>query len=507
MNKEIYLYNVNQMKNPEVKMWMCFPSIYSFSLSSLGYLWISKEYEERDDVYVERVCSDTELTHLSPKELDFIAFSFSFDLDFLNIFKMLEKYNIPLKSEDRDETYPLVMVGGPVVTANPIPYSNFFDVFFIGDGEGINSKVVDIYKANKGKSKDEILRALSELEGVFVPKYKKDVQKATAKLDNCVYTPIISEDAYFKNTFIVEIARGCSNCCAFCLASYLNLPQRNMHLDKVLEALELGLSFTNKIALLGANVCAHPDMEAICNFLLEKMDEGREIEMTISSLRADKLSPLVVKTLVRAGQKSATVALEAGSERLRKVINKHISKEQFYNTVKIAQENGLKGLKVYCMYGIPTETTEDLEELVEFAKDLKKTYKGFDLSYAFSTFVPKPHTPFQWCKREESKSLEKKELFLKKEFHKLGLKVSFSSIKWDYFQTVLSRGDETLTDYLLDVYKNGGNLGAFKKSAKGLIDFSNYIDEIDVNSELAWDFIKFRPNKTSLLQEHSRLLS
>ena len=144
--------------------------------------------------------------------------------------------------------------------------------------------------------------------------------------------------------------------------------------------------------------------------------------------------------------------------------------------------------------------------MVELAKDLKKTYKGFDLSYAFSTFVPKPHTPFQWCKREDSKSLEKKELYLKKEFHKLGLKASFSSIKWDYFQTAISRGDETLTDYLLAVYKNGGNLGAFKKSAKDLINLSNFTDEIDVNSELAWDFIKFRPNKTALLQEHSRLL-
>lgn len=506
MNKEIYLYNVNQMKNPDIKMWMCFPSIYSFSLSSLGYLWIAKEYEEREDVYLERVCSDTELTHLKPSELDFMAFSFSFDLDFLNIFKMLEKYNIPLKSDDRDDSYPLIMVGGPVVTANPMPYSKFFDVFFIGDGEDINSKVVDVYKANRDKSKDEILKALSELDGVFVPKYKKDVNKSTVSLENCVYTPIISEDAYFKNTFIVEIARGCSNCCAFCLASYLNLPQRNVELNKILEVLDLGLSFTNKIALLGANVCAHPDMDAICNFLLEKIADGKEIEMTISSLRADKLSPLVVKTLVRAGQKSATVALEAGSERLRKVINKHISKEQFYNTVKIAMENGLKGLKVYCMYGIPSEKMEDLEELVEFAKDLKKTYKGFDLSYAFSTFVPKPHTPFQWCKREESKSLEKKEQFLKKEFHKLGLKASFSSIKWDYFQTVLSRGDESIADYLVEVYKNGGNLGAFKNSAKNLINLSDFTGEIDVNSDLPWDFIKFNPKKTALLQEHSRLL-
>lgn len=506
MENEIYLYNVNQIKEPDVKMWFCFPSIYSFSLSSLGYLWLCKEFDEREDVYIERIASDTKTTVLSPNELDFMGFSFSFDLDFLNIFKMLEKYNIPLKSEDRDETYPLLFAGGPVITSNPMPYSKFFDLFFIGDGEKINSRVVDVYKKNKDKSKDELLKLLSDIEGVYVPKYPKQVNKVTTELDDCVYTPILSENAYFKNTFIVEIARGCSNCCAFCMASYLNLPQRNVALNKVLEALELGLSFTNKIALLGANVCAHPNMNEICEFLLDKMRNGKEIEMTISSLRADKLSPIVVKTLVRAGQKSATVALEAGSERLRKVINKNISKEQFYKTVEIAKDNGLKGLKVYCMYGIPTETMQDLEELVEMAKDLKKTFKGFDLSYAFATFVPKPHTPFQWCERENSKSLEKKELFLKKEFHKLGLKTSFSSIKWDYFQTLLSRGDETLTDYLIEVYKNGGNLGAFKNSAKGLIEISDFTNELDINKELAWDIIKVRPEKFALIQEHNRLL-
>lgn len=506
MTKELCLYRSSKNKNPDVKLWMCFPSIYSFSLSSLGYLWITKEFDERDDIYVERVCSDTSKTELSSKDLDFIGFSFSFDLDFLNIFKMLDKYKIPLKSDERDENYPLIFAGGPVVTANPMPYSKIFDFFLIGDSDNVNTKVIDVYKKNLGKSKYEILKVLSDIDGVFVPKYPKTVKKSTTSLSCCVYTPIISEDAYFKNTFILEIVRGCSNCCAFCMASYLNLPQRNVELKKIIEALEVGLAFTNKIALLGANVCTHPDIDAICNYLLEKMADGKEIEMSISSLRADKLSPLIVKTLVKAGLKTATVALEAGSERLRHLINKNISDEQFYNTVKVAFDNGLKGLKIYCMIGLPTETMEDLEALVDFAKKLKNDFKGFDLSYSFSTFIPKPHTPFQWCAREESKSLENKQHYLKKEFHKLGLKASFSSIKWDYFQTVLSRGDETLSDYLIEVYKNGANLGAFKNSAKGLVDISKFVGEFDVNSDLCWDCIKIKPEKSALLNEHNRLL-
>jgi len=506
MSKELCLYDSCKNKNPDVKLWMCFPSVYSFSLSSLGYLWITKEFDEREDVYVERVCSDTSKTALSFKDLDFIGFSFSFDLDFLNIFRMLDKYKIPLKSCERDESYPLIFSGGPVVTANPMPYAKIFDFFLIGDSDNVNTTVIDIYKKNKDKSKDEILKILSSVDCVFVPKYPKTVKKSTTSLSCCVYTPIISEDAYFKNTFILEIVRGCSNCCAFCVASYLNLPQRNVALNKIIDALDIGLAHTNKIALLGANVCTHPDMDSICNYLLNKMDEGKRIEMSISSLRADKLSPLIVKTLVKAGLRTATVALEAGSERLRKVINKNISNEQFYNTVKVAFDNGLKGLKIYCMIGIPTETMQDVEDFVSFAKKLKTDFKGFDLSYSFSTFIPKPHTPFQWCAREDSKFLESKQHYLKKEFHKLGLKVSFSSVKWDYFQTVLSRGDESLSDYLIEVYKNGANLGAFKNSAKGLVDITKFVGALDINSELCWDNIKIKPDKSLLVKEYNRLL-
>ncbi len=506
MNNEICLYRVSKNKNPDVKLWMCFPSVYSFSLSSLGYLWISKEFDEMDDVFVERVCSDTHKTCMSSDELDFIGFSFSFDLDFLNIFKMLDKYKIPLKAEERDNSFPLIFAGGPVVTANPMPYSKFFDFFLIGDAKNINTTIIDVYKKNVGKSKNEILKILSDIDGIFVPKYPKTVVKSTEKLDCCVYTPIISNEAYFKDTFILEIVRGCSNCCAFCIASYLNLPQRNVDVSKIIEALEVGLSFTNKIALLGANVCTHPDMEKLCYYLLDKIENGKQLEMSISSLRADKLSPLIVKTLVKAGLKTATVALEAGSERLRKVINKNISNEQFKNTVKVASENGLKGLKVYCMLGIPTETEDDLKAFVEFASELKKEFKGFDLSYSFSTFIPKAHTPFQWCAREDSKSLEYKQNYLKKEFHKLGLKASFSSVKWDYYQTVLSRGDETLTDYLIEVYHNGANLGAFKNSAKGLVDIAKFTKEFNVSDTLPWDFIKVKPGKNALLNEHNRLL-
>lgn len=502
---EKYLYN--SVNTSEYKMWMAFPAIYSFSMASLGYLWMFKTIDEVEDISIERVCSDTEKTQFRPDEVSLIAFSFSFDLDFLEIFKMLEKYNIPLKSSDREDK-PLIFAGGPVVSSNPEPYKEIFDFFIIGDGEDVNLEVVRCCKANKDKSKDEILKELSEIEGVYVPKYPKKVVKHTKKLSECIYTPILTKEAFFPNTFIIEMTRGCANRCGFCLASYLNLPLRSIPFETLKQVIDLGLQNTNKIALLGAQISAHPHFHDICRYIYDKVQGGQNIEMSVSSLRVDAITPDVVKTLVATGQKNSTLAIEAGSERLRKVINKNLTEEQIFNAVKIARDNGLKGFKFYGMIGIPTETQEDLEAIVELAKRVKKENKGFDISFGFSSFVPKPHTPFQWCGREDSKSLEKKSAYLLKELRKIGITAHVSSIKWDYWQAILSRGDGTLTDFLIDVYKQGGKLGAFKASAKKYnIDTERFAYEnYSLDSELPWDFLEIRPGKEFLIKENQKLL-
>ena len=510
VKKELFLYNKIKSKNDDLKVWMAFPGIYSFSLSSLGFLWMFKTIDELDGVGIERICSDTEKTQYKLSDVKLFGFSFSFDLDFLTIFAMLEKYNIPLKASDRSEDLPLIFAGGPVTTANPTPYNEFFDFFIIGDGEDVNLEVVKICKDNKDKSKKEILTLLSALEGVYVPAFgKKVIKKLTKRLSECIYTPILSEDAFFKNTFILELVRGCANRCGFCLASYLNLPLRFMPYEDVLDIIKLGLSKTNKIALLGAQISAHPHFKDICSFIYNKIQNGDNIEMSVSSLRVDAIDTDVVKTLVAAGQKNSTLAIEAGSERLRKVINKNLNEKQIFNAVKIAKDNGLKGLKFYGMIGLPTETAEDLEELVSLGKNLKKIYKGFDITFGFSSFVPKPHTPFQWCGRENTKVLEEKAAFLKKEFHKIGITANISSIKWDYWQAVLSRGDESFTEFIIEVYREGGKLGAFKKAAKkyninaDFFAYENYVFE----KELPWDFINIKPGKDFLIEENKRLLS
>lgn len=516
---EIFLYNQTPNKTTNFNVWLAFPECYSFSLSSLGYLWLYKELDESDNIFVERICTDTLKTKLKPSEVDAIGFSFSFDMDFINIFKILEKYNIPLKSKDRKgKNYPLIYAGGPVVTTNPEPYREIFDYMIIGDGEGINKKSFDIIskypkwelKNNEWEINNCYLENLSKIDGIYLPEVhnlKNPVKKSYVELNEPIYTPILSDDSFFANTFIIETSRGCYNCCGFCTASYLNLPTRFIDYDKITEKLELGLKYTNKIALLGALVSAHPKFEDICSYIYQKIQSGKNIEMSVSSMRANTLTPLIIKTLVAAGQKHITIAIEAATERLRKVINKNITEADIFNAIKLSQENGLKGVKIYAMLGLPSETKEDVREFIRLAKDLKSEFKGFSITFSFSTFVPKPNTPLQWSPREDTKSLENKIAYLKKEFHKLGIGAKFSSPKWDYYQTLLSRGDSTLTDYLIEVYKQGGKLGAYRSAAKKCkIDTEKYTTK-PIPVDYTFAPIDMVPNKAKLSDEYKRLQS
>ena len=368
-----------------------------------------------------------------------------------------------------------------------------------------------ILKDKKWCINKEFYNQLAKINGVYVPQIhnaSNPAKKSTVKSEECIYTPILSKDSFFSDTFIIEISRGCSNCCGFCLASYLNLPVRFVDYETIIEKIELGLKHTNKIALLGALVSAHPRFEDICKYVLSKIESGIPVEMSISSMRANTLSPDIIKTLVAAGQKNITIAIEAATERLRKVVNKNITEQEIFNAVRLSKENGLNGIKIYSMLGLPTETEEDVKEFIRLANDLKKEFKGFDIVFSFSTFVPKLHTPLQYSARESTKSLEIKIKYLQKEFHKLGVSARFSSPKWDYYQTLLSRGDSSLTDYIIEVYKLGGKLGAFKSAAKKTgINTDKYVIQ-HMNSEdiSHGNVVEIVPGKEQLIKEYERLM-
>lgn len=501
---ETFLYTPNNDKSG-YKFWMAYPAVEEFALASLGYMWLFKLSNTMDGISAERVYTDSETTKFDAREVEAIAFSLSFDFDFMGVFELLDKYKIPLKSVDRDEHHPLIFAGGPVVTTNLEPLKAFFDFFVVGDGEGVFPKVLEILKQRKPKT--ETMLELSRLDGIFVPDISKQVKKITEELKDVIYTPILSDKSYFKDTFIIEVSRGCMNRCAFCTASYLNLPYRYYDYEKIIETIDLGLKHTNKIALLGAQISAHPRFDDIMAYLRNKMDAGNDIELGISSLRTDAVTPELIQTLVKGGQKHSTIAIEAASERLRKLINKNLTNEQIINAVRVSRENGLRGLKIYSMIGIPSETQEDIEEFIKLAKLLKKENKGFEITFSFSSFVPKPHTPLQWAQREDTKTLEKKQKYLEKEFAKIGIGSKFSSIKWDYWQALISRADENFSEFLLNVYKEGGKNGAYKSALRNLkFEFLEPIEGFDFDKVLAWDNILLNINNQMLINEYNRLL-
>lgn len=474
---------------------MAYPAIEEFALASLGYLWLYKIADTMDGINAVRCSTDNIDKRMKPNS---IAFSMSFDFDFMGVFDILEKLGIPFRANERTDNHPLVFAGGPVLTTNPRPYEAFFDFMMIGDGEESFKQVLDILKNNNRK---DALEKLKNIDGVYIP--TNPVKKVTVSLNDVIYTPILSDKGYFKDTFIIELARGCMNRCAFCTASYINLPFRYNAYEKIIDAIELGLKHTNKIALLGAQISAHPQFNDIMQYLSDKMDSGVQIELGISSLRTDSVTPQMIQTLVKGGQKHSTIAIEAASERLRRFINKNLKEEQILEAVKIARENGLKGLKIYSMIGIPTETQTDIEEFIRLGKKIKDENKGFNIEFSFSSFVPKPHTPFQWSPREDTKSLEKKQKFLEKEFAKLGISSKFSSIKWDYWQSVLSRGGCELAPFLEEVYFNGGKIGAYKAALKKLN--LKIKDSFGIEEELPWDIIEIEPRKELLKNEYRRL--
>ena len=502
-----YLYTPVKADKSAFNLVAAFPGPESFALSSLGYMWLYRLMDEREDINVYPGSIDTIADDLPP-DIGAISFSVSFEMDFLNILAILERLKIPVFAKDRKK--PLVFAGGPVITSNPAPLSKFFDFFLIGDGEELLGSVVDVLKNNSENEKTAILKKLAKLDGVLVPSLNNTTKKVTHKISRCVYSPVISDKSYFSNTFIMEIERGCYNRCGFCLASYLNLPVRFVPYQEIIDKIEYGLKYTKNIALLGAQISAHPDFDKICNYLISKLENGEEIDINFSSLRVDAVTQDSLKLLKLAGQKTFTIAIEAATERLRRVINKNLKEEQIVNAVKLAANSGLRGIKFYCMLGLPAETDEDIKGFVSLGQKVKQIDKKLDLTFSFSTFIPKPNTPFQRAAREENSSLEKKQKYLTKELAKLGIKTKFTSVKWDYYQTLISRGDESLSDYLYEVYKRGGKLGSYKSAAKDLkIDTDYFVTRTFVADEkLPWDNITIeRPGKEFLEKEYKRLMN
>ncbi len=495
---------------------IAFPNIYSVGIASLGFQTAWKLFNQNKDVNAIRWFTD--IQESSQETPICIGFSFSWELDYKNIFSMLEKNNIPLHAKDRKENDPIVFCGGQVPNANPEPFCENFDFFLIGDLEMVTNDLINKIIEIKNLTREEKLNELAKLPGVYVPCHKGVInrvstttKKLTAK-GNLTSSSILSPDSVWPNTFIVEVVRSCPELCRFCLASYGSLPFRTPDIkESLIPIIDFGLKYTNKLGLLGASVTQHPEFEGLLDYLLAA-GAGRDqhLQVQIASVRADSITKKTADGLYKLGSKSLTMAVETGSERLREVINKKVSNETIIKSIETIYNTGFNSIKLYGMTGLPSETEEDTSETIKLLHEIKKRNKGKHLSWGCSVFVPKAQTPFQWFGVD--KNAEKRLKHLSKELHKIGVEFRPESYEWSLIQALISRGDRSVNKILEDAYRYGNTLGSFKKAMRENKDidsnyfiFENWDAETLHATSLPWENIQGHLNK-EIVKEHGLVL-
>lgn len=537
-HEEHYLYKPVAAKPGSVCLAMVYPAPYQIAMSSLGYLVLFQQLDMNPEIDARRIYADT-LTEHNPKELELMGFSFAFELDVVQILETYKTYDIPFYSKDRERSHPLIFAGGPVPMSNPEPFADFFDFFLIGEGEEMMADLVKVYEKYRHLTdRVELLHLLAvEVPGLYVPglydvsyegvdgpisaitpRYSDipvlvDKQIVSNMDDYIATTPIISDKAIFSNTFLVEVMRGCAHRCRFCLASYTMLgpmgsgvpPARGGAIDKIIGKIETGIQHTNKIGLLGALISDHPDFPALCEYL----DKKDNLTISSSSLRVDTLTSQIAKTFKKGGQRQLTLAIETGSDRMRRRINKNLKHQQILDAASIIREAGLESVKFYGIVGLPDETDDDVLQLASLLKEVKKENPRLKINLGCSSFVPKGGTPFQWHPKIDNKLVDHRFGILRKNLVKVA-DLRASSAKWDYFQAFLSRGDRRLSTLLVRFYELGGSLGSVKRAHKelkeeGLADFPELdwyaLRERAETEILPWDVINLGTPKHILYKE------
>ncbi|WP_017327708.1 radical SAM protein [Synechococcus sp. PCC 7336] len=512
-----------------IPLTFAFPNTYSIGITSLGYQGVWATLASRSDLEVTRLFLDGSDKRSHPPEL--LGFSVSWELDYVHILNLLEELGIPIHSDDRTDRHPLIFGGGPVMTANPEPFAEFFDVVLLGDGEDLLHEFIEAYKVVRDRDRLAILRHLAQVPGIYIPtlyepsyagpdggivactpKYAdvpETVQKRTYRGNTLSTSTVVTPHAAWENIYMVEVVRSCPEMCRFCLASYLTLPFRVASLPQgLIPAIERGLEVTDRIGLLGASVTQHPEFDDLLTYL--EGDRFDSIRLSLASVRTGTVTERLASVLTRRGSNSITVAVETGSERLRRVINKKLDNEEIFQAAAAAQAGGLKAIKFYGMTGLPSEESEDLDATVEMFVRLRKVAPKLRYTFGCSTFVPKAHTPFQWYGVD--KTSDKKLKALQKQLRPLGVDFRPESYNWSVIQALISRGDRRVGRVLELAREFGESLGSYKRAFKTLkrelppLDFYVHEDwEIDL--PLPWEHLLGPLGRDRLLQHRAAAIA
>ena len=551
----------------DIRFAMCFPDVYEIGMSHLGIQILYHMFNERPDVWCERVYSpwpdldarmrkdNIPLFALESQEpirsFDFLGITIQFEMCYTNILQVLELSGIPLEASERTEEDPIVIGGGPCVY-NPEPIAEFFDIFYIGEGETVYDQLFDVYKKNKaeGKSRREFLEAACQIPGIYVPmfydaEYQEDgtlhsftrnYEKAPEVIEKQVLmdvthapypkAPVVPFIKATQDRVVLEIQRGCIRGCRFCQAGMIYRPTRERDVEELKKWADTMLKTTGyeEISLSSLSSSDYSKLPELINYLMEICPE-RGVNISLPSLRIDAFSLDVMKKVQDIKKSSLTFAPEAGSQRMRNVINKGLTEEDILEGAGKAFEGGWNKVKLYFMLGLPTETEEDIKGIAHLSEKIAERYYEIpkdqrngkcQITASSSFFIPKPFTPFQWAPMNRKEEFLEKARIVKAEVRAM---LNQKSIRYNYHEAdismlegVLARGDRRTAKVVLQAYRNGALFDSWseyfrpeaweKAFEETGIDPDFYtVRERSVDELLPWDFINAGVSKKFLIRE------
>jgi radical SAM family uncharacterized protein len=525
-----------------IRIALVYPNTYHVGMSNLGFQTVYRILNEMEHLVCERVFlpgREASTRMRAPvsiesgrplADFDVIAFSVSFESDYPHILAMLDLSGIPLWSIERSHHHPLILSGGVASFLNPEPIAEFIDCFLIGEAEAMAPRFFSRF--DPGVDREKMLENLSRtVEGVYVPTFfdvdyapdgsirsfvpnrdvpsrvRRSMVKNLSETATC--SVLMTPDTTFDRTYLIEVARGCTHGCRFCSAGYIYRPARFRAPEVVANCMAEGAQKAGRIGLVGAAVSDFPGIGDLCGGF-----QGGDVRISFSSLRADAMSPELLETLKKSGVKTATIAPDAGSERMRRVINKGITEADILSAAENLVGAGIPNLKLYFMVGLPTETDEDVGGIITLCGRIKHRFLESSrtrgriggITVSLNAFVPKPMTPFQWAAMDEVSVLKRKEKSIKEGLRRVpNLRLHPDVPKHAYLQSLLSRGDRRVARLLMTAHSRRGNwVGTFKESSINP-DFFVY-RERPADEVFPWDFIDHRIRKDFLRREYERAL-